>query len=86
LRLNSIDDVLDGINHIILGILVVDSGNIFLQCNMDVIKAECDRDIATNASSLDGKNMKQNVKEEPKDVSVAISNQEREVRKLTSSI
>jgi hypothetical protein len=51
---------------------------------MDVIKAECDRDIVTNASSLDGKNMKQNVKEEPKDVSVASSNQERGVRNLTS--
>jgi hypothetical protein len=53
---------------------------------MDVIKAECDRDVATNASSLDGKNMKQNVKEEPKDVSFASSNQQREVRKLTSII
>jgi hypothetical protein len=53
---------------------------------MDAIKAECDHDIATNASSLDGKNMKQNVKEEPKDVSVTSSNQEREVRSLTSLI
>jgi hypothetical protein len=53
---------------------------------MDVIKAECDRDVATNASSLDGKRMKQNVKEEPKDVSVDSSNQEREVRNLTSLI
>jgi len=53
---------------------------------MDVIKAECDRDIATDASSLDGKNVKQNVKEEPKDVSVTSSNQEREVRKQTSII
>ena len=53
---------------------------------MDAIKAECDRDIATNTSSLDGKNMKQNVKKEPKDVSVTSSNQEREVRNLTSFI
>jgi hypothetical protein len=53
---------------------------------MDEIKAECDRDIATNASSVDGKNMKRNVKEEPKDVSVASSNQEREVRNVTSVI
>jgi hypothetical protein len=53
---------------------------------MDVIKAECDRAIATNASSLDGKNTKQNVKEEPKDVSVTSSNQEREVRKLIFSL
>jgi len=53
---------------------------------MDAIKADCDHDIATDASSLDGKNMKQNVKDEPKDISVASSNQEREVRNLTSLI
>jgi hypothetical protein len=52
---------------------------------MDVIKAECDRDV-TDASSLDGRNMKQNVKEEPKDVPVTSSNQEGEVRNLTSLI
>ena len=50
---------------------------------MDVIKAECDADIATKVLPVDGKNVKQNVKEEPKDVSVASSNQEREVRNLT---
>ena len=53
---------------------------------MDVIKAERDRDVATNASSLDGRNMKQNVKEEPKDVSLTSSTQEREVRNITSLI
>jgi len=50
---------------------------------MDVIKAECDTDAAIDALPLDGKNVKQNVKKEPKDVSVASSNQEREVRNLT---
>jgi hypothetical protein len=50
---------------------------------MDVIKAECDADIATNVLPLDGKNVKQNVKEEPKDISIASSNQKREVRNLT---
>ena len=51
---------------------------------MDVIKAECDPDVATHALSLDGKNMKKDVKEEPQDISVTSSNQEKEVTNLTS--
>jgi hypothetical protein len=51
---------------------------------MDVIKAECDPDISTHASSLGGKNTRQNVKDEPQDVSVTSTNQEKEVRNITS--
>jgi hypothetical protein len=50
---------------------------------MDVIKVECDPDIATHAVSSDGENMKQNVKEEPQEVPVSNSNQQREVRNVT---
>ena len=50
---------------------------------MDVMKAECDTKIAKNVLPLDDKNMKQDVKDEPKDVSLASSNQEKEVRNLT---
>jgi hypothetical protein len=51
---------------------------------MDVIKVECDPDISTHAVSSDGENMKQNIKAEPQEVSVSNSNEEREVRNITS--
>jgi hypothetical protein len=50
---------------------------------MDVIKVECDPDIATHAVSSDGETVKQNVKEEPQEVPVSNFSQEREVRDVT---
>jgi hypothetical protein len=59
-----------------------DMKNIILQHNMDVIKVECDPDLEAHAVSLDGEDLKQDVKEEPLDVPVCISSQEIEVRNI----
>jgi hypothetical protein len=51
---------------------------------MDVVKAERDPDVATRASSVGGNNTQRNVKDKPQDVSLTSTNQENEVRNITS--
>jgi hypothetical protein len=62
--------------------LGTDMKNVILQHNMDVIKVECDPDLEAHAVSLDGEDLKQDVKEEPLDVPVSISSQQIEVRSI----
>jgi hypothetical protein len=61
-------------------ILLADGSGIVLQCNMDVIKVECDPDIEAHSVSLGDEGLKQAVKEEPVEGPVTISMQKSEVR------
>jgi hypothetical protein len=57
--------------------------NIVLQHNMDVIKVECDPDTEAHTVSLDSDSLKQDVKKEPMEDAVNIT-QKNEVRNLIS--
>jgi hypothetical protein len=61
-----------------------DMKNIPLQHNMDVIKVECDPDLEAHAVTLDGEDLKQDVKAEPVEVAVNITTQENEVKNIIS--